>query len=86
MTSFLSVTFRAEETEGGAGLCSLVTNNSMHSNGTKLHQKRFRLGIREDSFTTRMARHWNKLPSEELDTSCLSAFKKHLDNALNDVL
>lgn len=33
-------------------------------------------------FTPRVVRHWNGLPSGVVDALCLSAFKRHLDNAL----
>lgn len=33
-----------------------------------------------------VVKHWNTLPSKVDDALCLPVFKRHLDNALNDVL
>ncbi|KFQ66508.1 hypothetical protein N335_13656, partial [Phaethon lepturus] len=55
-------------------------------NGPKLHQGRFRLDIRKHSFRERVVKNWNSLPREVVDVPCLSEFKRHLDNALNNML
>lgn len=64
-------------TEGVATLCS---------NDPELCQGKVRLGVRENSVTVRVAKHWNRLPREVADAPCQSAFKRHLDNSLTDVL
>jgi len=64
--------------EAGVGLFSQVTSDRMRGNGLKLHQGRFRLGIRNNFFTERVVRHWNRLPREVL--------KKHVDVALWDMV
>lgn len=57
-----------------------------NGNSTKLCQERFRLVVRKHFFTVRVVRHWNRVPSKGLMPSCLSAFKRHLDNNLGNML
>ncbi|KAK4826712.1 hypothetical protein QYF61_010927 [Mycteria americana] len=72
--------------EGGADLFSLGSSDRTRGNGSKLHQGRFRLGIRKHLFTKRVVKPWNRLPREMVDAPSLSVFKRHLDNALNSML
>jgi len=58
----------------------------MCGHGTKLHQGMFRRNIRRNSLTRRLIKYWDRLPSEVVDVPCLPVFKRHLDNALNDML
>ncbi|KFW93302.1 hypothetical protein N336_01802, partial [Phalacrocorax carbo] len=54
--------------------------------GSKLHQGRFSLDIRKHFFAERVVKHWNRLPEEVVKGPSLSVFKRHLDNALNNML
>jgi len=58
----------------------------MHGNGSKLCQGRFRLDIKKHFITERVAKDWNSLPREVVDDPSLSVFKRHLDNALNNMV
>jgi len=49
------------------------------SNGFKLKEDRFRLGIRKKFFTARVVRHRNKLPREAADVPSPEVFKARLD-------
>jgi len=51
-----------------------------------LHQENFRLVVRENYFTERMVRHWNRLSRELVESPSLEVFKKHVDLALQDVV
>ena len=54
-------------------------------NGFKIKEGRFRLDIRKKSFTVRVMRHGNRLPSIVADASSLETFKARLDKALGNL-
>ncbi|KFP12064.1 hypothetical protein Z169_01583, partial [Egretta garzetta] len=52
----------------------------------KLNGGRFRLDIRKKFFTTRVVKHWNRLPREAVDAPSLETFKVRLDGALSNMI
>jgi len=70
----------------GEGLFTRVCSDRTRGNGCKLKEGRFRLDIRKKLFTTRVVKHWNRLPGEAVAVPSLEVFKARLDGALSNLV
>lgn len=81
---FLITTSFGGSTEGGAGLCSLITDGRTQG-GNQAAPGKAQAGHEEKFFTVSIVKHCKRLPSKVSDALCLPVFKKHLDNTLSNL-
>lgn len=63
-----------------------LDGSRMRKNGFNPKKGRFRLDIREKSFTDRVVRFWNKNPRDAVDDLSLVVFKARLGGALGNLI
>ena len=73
------------------GCCEMVVGRSsyqcrMRGNGFKMHQGRFKLGIRKNFFAERVVRYWKRLPREVVESPSLKVFKQCVDMAVQGMV
>jgi len=72
--------------EVGVGLFSQVRSERMRGNSPKFPQGWFRLDIGKKFFTERVVRHWNRLPTEVVESPCLEVLTRCVDLSLKDTV
>lgn len=55
-------------------------------NGCKLEHRKFHLNIRKNFFPVRVTVHWDRLPTEAVESAPLEIFKSHLNRILSKLL
>jgi len=60
----------------------VVPSDKTRGNGNKLKHRKFCLNMRKNFFTLRVMEHWNRLPTEVVDSPSLEIFKNCLDKIL----
>jgi len=66
----------------------VITDCSDRKRGNRFKSKDggSKLYFRKKFFTTRLVRHWNRLPREVVDALSLAVFKARLDGALSNLI
>jgi len=70
----------------GENIFSRACCDRRRSNGFKLREGRFRLGVRKTFFTMRVVKPWPRLPRELVEAPSLGTFKARLDRALSHLV
>lgn len=63
-----------------------MPSNRTRNNGHKLNHKKFHLKMRKKFFTLRIAKHWNRLSRQVVESLSLEILKTHLDTFLCNLL
>jgi len=70
----------------GENIFSRACCDRTRSNGLKLREGRFRLGIRKIFFTLRVVKPWHRFPREVVEAPSLETFQARLDRALSTLI
>ncbi|KFQ76619.1 hypothetical protein N335_05439, partial [Phaethon lepturus] len=78
--------FKGAYKKDGVRLFSRACCDRTRGNGFKLKEGRLRLDMRKKFLTTRVVKHWPRLPREVVDASSLATFQVRLDGALSSLV
>ena len=77
---------RGSSQEDGAKSLLVVPSNRTRSSGHRLEHRNFYLNMRKYFFTVRIAEHWNRLPTKDMEFPSLKILKTCLDTFLCNLL
>lgn len=64
----------------------MMHSNRTRSNGLELENRKFCTNMGKNLFTVRAMKHWNRLPTEVLESPSVEIFKPPVDTHLCDLL
>ena len=77
---------KGESQVDGIRIFLMVPSGRIRGKRHKLEHRKFHLNMRKKFFTLRLMEHWNRLPTEVVESPSLEIFKTNLAAYLCDLL